>query len=283
MKLSDFLSDVGRPVAFYPSLVKALEDRNEAIFICQMAYWRGKGDNKDDWIYKTADEIEEETSLTYKEQINVRSGLKKKKLLKERYARTEHKMYFRVGWDEVNLIWEQFTDGHMPESKLPPSQKEGGSLPEVSSLNSITENTTENTTKEVFSKEFFEEANKLSDAIIANSKPSRNDLWKGREFFRDNHFAYADWYHEKTGQTCGKKNQRAWQKAFSDWQDENLSIDSLQQAYNARIAWKKFIVDPNELTKDAMAIQALPPVVVEDPKVTSPFASLLNYLEGANA
>ena len=150
MKLSEFLSDVGRPVAFYPTLVKAFGDRNEAIFICQMAYWRGKGESEDGWIYKTSDEIEAETSLTYKEQTNVRNGLKKKELLKEKHVRTEHKMYFRVDWDKVNSLWGQFTDGkvvHITKSKLPPSPKKGGSLPVGISLNSNTENTAENTTK----------------------------------------------------------------------------------------------------------------------------------------
>lgn len=150
MKLSDFLSGVGRPVAFYPSLVKALGDRNETIFICQMAYWRGKGEEKDGWIYKESSEIEEETSLSYKEQANVRKGLTNKGMLEERYARTEHRMYFRVNWDAVNTIWEQFTNGHMPNGHMPsgqvaPAQREGGSLPSVISLNSNTETTAETT------------------------------------------------------------------------------------------------------------------------------------------
>jgi hypothetical protein len=145
MKLSDFLTDIGRPVAFYPGLVKALGDRNEAIFICQMAYWRGKGDNKEGWIYKTSDQIEEETSLTYKEQTNVRAGLLKKGLLEEHYARTEHQMYYRVNWDAVNQIWEQFTNGQVPAGKEPPSPKSSGSLPAGGSLKGITEITTENT------------------------------------------------------------------------------------------------------------------------------------------
>lgn len=157
MKLSDFLMGVGRPVAFYPGLVKALGDRNETIFICQMAYWRGKGEESDGWIYKTSEEIETETSLTYKEQTNVRDGLKDKSLLEEYYARTEHKMYFRVNWDSVNEIWEQFTNGHMPDGKVltehitkgkvAPSQRSGGSLPTVISLNSNTETTHKTTTE----------------------------------------------------------------------------------------------------------------------------------------
>jgi hypothetical protein len=146
MRLSDVLLNIGRPVAFYPGMAKLLGGIKRAVFVCQMAYWNGKGSDPDGWIYKTAEEIEEETSLTYKEQTGVRASLVEAGILQERYARTEHKMYFRIDWVIVNKMWDgHLTDGHMPESKIPPSQKSDGTLPKVSSLNSNTENTTENT------------------------------------------------------------------------------------------------------------------------------------------
>jgi len=155
MKLSDFLFNIGRPVAFYPGLVKALGSMKQAVFICQMAYWKDKGEDPEGWIYKTAEEIETETSLTYKEQTTVRAALVEKKALQERYARTEHQMYFRVDWDVVNSIWdEHLTNGHMPNGKVPPSQRSGGILPKVSSLNSNSENTQKNTQREAPALDF---------------------------------------------------------------------------------------------------------------------------------
>lgn len=146
MKLSDFLFNVGRPVAFYPGLVKALGSMKQAVFICQMAYWKDKGSDPDGWIYKTAEEIEGETSLTYKEQITVRAALVEKKVLQERYARTEHQMYFRVDWDAVNTIWdEHLTNGHMPKGQVASYQRSGGILPKGSSLNGNSDTTPENT------------------------------------------------------------------------------------------------------------------------------------------
>lgn len=146
MKLSDFLFNIGRPVAFYPGLVKALGSMKQAVFICQMAYWKDKGDDPEGWIYKTSEEIESETSLTYKEQIKVRDRLVKINALEERYARTEHKMYFRVNWDVINKIWDgHLTNGHMPKSQMPDDRKSDGSLPKGSSLNSNTYTTHENT------------------------------------------------------------------------------------------------------------------------------------------
>src|SRR3990172_3614999 len=67
MRLSDFLVGVGRPVAYYPGMARALGDMKESVFVCQMAYWKDKGDDPEGWIYKTAEEIEQETALSYKE------------------------------------------------------------------------------------------------------------------------------------------------------------------------------------------------------------------------
>lgn len=86
------------------------------------------------------------------------------------------------------------------------------------------------------------------------------EAWKGREMFRDNHLPFADWWHSLTGQPLNgnKKHIGAMQKACADWQAQGLSLDSLKQSYDARVAWKKVIANPNEITADAAAIQALP-------------------------
>lgn len=159
MKLSDYLTDLGRPVAYFPQLARALGDIKETIFICQMAYWRGKEQDPDGWIYKSSEEIEKETALSYKEQLHVRAGLRAKNLLEEYYARTEHVMYFRVDWDAINELWEEhLTKEHMPKSKMPSDKREDSTLlkgssptdklapgitPKVISLNGISENTAE--------------------------------------------------------------------------------------------------------------------------------------------
>lgn len=157
MRLSDFLEGAGRPVAYYPSMARMLGDMKEAVFICQMAYWKEKGNDPDGWIYKTSEEIDKETALSYKEQTGVRDGLKEKGLLQERYARTEHKMYFRVNWNAINDLWDEYmTKEHMTKGKMPkkhstdgdmaPSESVTGSLQNGISLNSNTYSTSNITT-----------------------------------------------------------------------------------------------------------------------------------------
>ena len=60
MKLTDFLQDVGRPVAYYPSMRKITGSTNATILLCQLIYWCGKQRDPNGWIYKSVDEVEEE-------------------------------------------------------------------------------------------------------------------------------------------------------------------------------------------------------------------------------
>lgn len=260
MKLSDFLSDIGRPVAFYPGLVKALGSMKQAVFVCQMAYWKGKGSDPDGWIYKTSEEIETETSLTYKEQTTARAALVKMNALEERYARTEHQMYFRVNWDVVNSLWdEHITKEHMPKGKVASDQQEDGILPKVSSLNSNTETTAETTTKKAakaaLTKEEMGEALDGVEMFVKMSEPPRG-FWAGRELIPEYMLPFADWWNAQTNLTMKGKVNKEWLKAFKEWYEEQLSINSLQQAFDHIKAWKKIISKPSEITETAKAINA---------------------------
>jgi hypothetical protein len=106
------------------------------------------------------------------------------------------------------------------------------------------------------SEKDYEFVNKKVDKILEYARKSK-DLWKGRDYFSDNHLAYADWYHDTTNQICGKPDHKSWQKCFGIWKDYGLEIKHLQEAYNQDIKWKQVISDPNELTKKAVAIKAM--------------------------
>jgi len=95
MKVGESIVGIGRPVAYYPSLAKALGGVNVALLLCQLLYWRGKGryGNK---VYKTADDLEEETGLSYREQLAARKKLKALGILRERYVRLQHQTYFDI-------------------------------------------------------------------------------------------------------------------------------------------------------------------------------------------
>lgn len=120
------------------------------------------------------------------------------------------------------------------------------------------------------SAEDYEKAGKMVDYMLTNAK--RTDLWPGRELFRDYHYQYADWWHELTGQPLkgNKKQVSSLQKACAQWHDQGLSLQALSAAYHARKAWKKFIADPNEITTEAAALQALPERTNDQAKPATP-------------
>jgi hypothetical protein len=139
MKLTEFLQGVGRPVAYYPSLRKLTGSTTATILLCQLFYWTGKEASGDGWIYKSSDELAEETGLSYDEQVTARKNLVERELIEEDYKRLEHKMYFRVCTETINTVWE------IPETGNAKMGKAESRL----SLNGTTENTTENTTQEI--------------------------------------------------------------------------------------------------------------------------------------
>lgn len=141
MRLTEFLSDAGRPIAFYPKLRVLTGSTTATILLCQFIYWRGKESDPDGWLYKTAEEIEDETGLSYKEQKVARKHLKEAGFLEEHYARLDHNMRFRIDMSAIDERWRMY-QGDVPESTNGTMAND----PLVSSLNE-SETTTENTTK----------------------------------------------------------------------------------------------------------------------------------------
>lgn len=105
MRLTNFISSMGRVVAYYPNLKKITHSTTATILLCQFFYWIDKSTDNG-WIWKTSDEIEEETGLTYNEQKTARDKLVELKFIEEENKRLDHMMRFRVNHDAVNNAWE---------------------------------------------------------------------------------------------------------------------------------------------------------------------------------
>ena len=104
MGLTDYISDVGRPVAYYPKLKSVTGSTTATIFLCQLLYWSDKTD--DGWIWKTSDEMEEETGLTYNEQKTAKEKLEELNLIEYEFKRLDHTSRYKVNQDELNRLWE---------------------------------------------------------------------------------------------------------------------------------------------------------------------------------
>lgn len=124
MKLTNYILDLGRTVAYYPGLKNITGSTTASIFLCQMLYWSGK--SRDGWIWKTSDEIEEETGLTYNEQKTAKKILKDLNLVSIEFKRLDHTTRYRINEEQLNLMWEELSGrkGKKAEVKEEPKKEE---------------------------------------------------------------------------------------------------------------------------------------------------------------
>jgi hypothetical protein len=107
MRLTDFLEDAGKIVAFYPGLKRVTGSVTASLLLSQLFYWCDKTKDKDGWIYKTNYDLEEETSLSVYEQQTARKVLIELGILEEEFKRLDHTMRFRLNLDRLNDLWEK--------------------------------------------------------------------------------------------------------------------------------------------------------------------------------
>lgn len=109
MRLSDFLDDVGRPVAYFPKLALCLGNVNATILLCQLFYWEGKQDDQvEGWIYKTQREICEETGLSRRESDTARKVLRKKKIITDKLRGVPPKIHFLLHRKPLDDLWDEW-------------------------------------------------------------------------------------------------------------------------------------------------------------------------------
>lgn len=109
MRVSDVLRDIGRPVAYYPGLARHLGGVKATVFFCQIFYWQSRA-TSELGVHKTADELRDETGLTYEEQRAARRALKKSGVLIETEKRLEHKIYYQIDGDALERVVEGGND-----------------------------------------------------------------------------------------------------------------------------------------------------------------------------
>lgn len=132
LSLYDSLRRLGRVVSFHVGLAKIV-GIEEAIMLGQLVYWTPRAKNEQGWVYKSAEDLEEETSLTYRQQRRVRTELCTRGLLQERYAREEHRLYLRVIPEAVNQLEapDETSYAQVTKGQEAPDETSVGTLPNV--------------------------------------------------------------------------------------------------------------------------------------------------------
>lgn len=124
MKPLESLRVMGRVVAYHPRIAKHVGGVNAAILLCQLIYWDDRAADQELGIYKTSEEWEEETGLSYREQATARTKLRELGLLTETSKRLQHRIYYKINHDAFNeLIAQIHTDStaipQVPEAQSP--------------------------------------------------------------------------------------------------------------------------------------------------------------------
>ena len=140
MRLSDFLTGVGSQIVFYyPELRPICGSVTATLLLCRFAAWDGHQRDPDGWIEKTSDEIEQETGMSYREQVTAREHLKERGLLEEKQERLAHKMFYRINFEALDVAWDAHAgsspidDSAVPETRI----RQFGKRQNVSSLTLI--------------------------------------------------------------------------------------------------------------------------------------------------
>lgn len=191
MKLTDFFMELGKPVAYYPKLTAITGGVKETLFLCQLLYWEGKQQSKERWIYKTREELTEETGLSRYEQETARKNLKKLGFLEEKLAGIPATLHYRINLEAVNNAWNEYIENNksswgestkqdyyeennedlnddIPQTSLQKSNKLVSikvTNKDAENQHTITENTTEITTK-----------NTTEEYILSPSPISEDDI-----------------------------------------------------------------------------------------------------------
>ena len=100
------LKGLGRAIAYFPQLGIHLGNPLAGIFLSQLVYWHDKTDCELG-VYKTSDEWQKETGLTYSHQKTARKLLKELGILSEVEKRLEHKLYFKLNIEKFDEWFEK--------------------------------------------------------------------------------------------------------------------------------------------------------------------------------
>ena len=107
MSVTKSVSELGRPVAYYPRIAKWLGgDVAAAIFLCQFLYWRGRVGGRE--IYKTRAEIEEETGIGADSQRRVCRSLQNRGYLSIVKKGIPPTNYYRFDWNAIDKGYQKW-------------------------------------------------------------------------------------------------------------------------------------------------------------------------------
>ena len=144
-----------RTVGYLPGLALVFNSPTTALLMSQLIYWYGTGKRKDGLIYKTIEELYQETGLTRASQDTAINSLVKRGYLEVTLKGVPAKRHFRVNLEKLIRDLPSLKELSKLDYPNPPASY-------VRSKQSITK-ITNNTTSGITKRNFIEEKQKLID------------------------------------------------------------------------------------------------------------------------
>lgn len=124
-----------RPIAYLPIVAKAFGSVNLAVMWSQLYYWTDRTNDPDGWIYKTADEMFEETGLTRRKQDGARELGRQLGVIEDDVRGTPPKIHYRIDLKKTLEVIQEYLnstktatlfEGEKPAKAVTPKQETPG-------------------------------------------------------------------------------------------------------------------------------------------------------------
>ena len=110
-------------------MAHALGSVTAALFLCQLIYWDPKATDPDGWVWKTRDEIFQETGLSRREQETARKQLVDAGVLEEKRRGVPARLFYRVDLDQLERRITTYQAGEDAPSREAESAHPDGRIP----------------------------------------------------------------------------------------------------------------------------------------------------------
>ena len=97
-----------RPIAYQPIVAKAFDSVTLAILWCQFYYWSERTNDPDGWVYKTRDDVFDETGLGRKQQETARKIGAKLGVMESIRMGEKGVMHYRVDIEKAKEVIEKY-------------------------------------------------------------------------------------------------------------------------------------------------------------------------------
>ncbi|WP_287919763.1 hypothetical protein [Comamonas sp.] len=108
-----------RPIAFHRAFVGLGVGVTGALLLSQSIYWSRRCADDGGWFFKNANEWEEETGLTRREQETARKRLKAESLIQEELRGVPATLHFRVDFDAIVKAIQMAECANLDSTKAP--------------------------------------------------------------------------------------------------------------------------------------------------------------------